>query len=116
MSFKIKWRWIAIALLTSGLVVAAFRHGRWARPDGWLLQYLRGELAADEVARCAEPTSARCRRSIAKLKGSVGEGPNQPNYSDRSSVRILSKMIQEFSVENSKNSENFRKFQHFLKY
>ena len=27
----------------------------------------------------------------AELKGSVGEGPNQTNYSDRSSVRILSK-------------------------
>ena len=26
-----------------------------------------------------------------KLKGSVGEGPNQTNYSDRSSVRIRSK-------------------------
>ena len=26
-----------------------------------------------------------------KLKGSVGEGPNQTNYSDRSSVRILAK-------------------------
>ena len=26
-----------------------------------------------------------------ELKGSVGEGPNQTNYSDRSSVRILSK-------------------------
>ena len=26
-----------------------------------------------------------------KLKGSVGEGPNQTNYSDRSSVRILEK-------------------------
>ena len=28
-------------------------------------------------------------QSQAKLKGSVGEGPNQTNYSDRSSVRIL---------------------------
>ena len=27
-----------------------------------------------------------------ELKGSVGEGPNQTNYSDRSSVRILSKI------------------------
>ena len=26
------------------------------------------------------------------LKGSVGEGPNQTNYSDRSSVRILAKL------------------------
>ena len=25
----------------------------------------------------------------AKLKGSIGEGPNQTNYSDQSSVRIL---------------------------
>ena len=28
----------------------------------------------------------------AKLKGSVGEGPNQTNYSDQSSVRILAKI------------------------
>ena len=28
----------------------------------------------------------------AELKGSVGEGPNQTNYSDRSSVRILAKL------------------------
>ena len=27
-----------------------------------------------------------------ELKGSVGEGPNQTNYSDRGSVRILSKL------------------------
>ena len=27
----------------------------------------------------------------AELKGSVGEGPNHSNYSDRSSVRILAK-------------------------
>ena len=26
-----------------------------------------------------------------ELKGSIGEGPNQTNYSDRSSVRILAK-------------------------
>ena len=40
-----------------------------------------------------------------KLKGSVGEGPNQTNYSDRSSVRILgigqnSFKIQEFALGN----------------
>ena len=28
---------------------------------------------------------------VPELKGSIGEGPNQTNYSDRSSVRILSK-------------------------
>ena len=32
------------------------------------------------------------REFIAKLKGSVGEGPNQTNYSYRSSVRIRSKI------------------------
>ena len=31
----------------------------------------------------------RVRQPPPKLKGSVGEGPNQTNYSDRSSVRIL---------------------------
>ena len=30
-------------------------------------------------------------RSWAELKGSIGEGPNQTNYSDQSSVKILSK-------------------------
>ena len=44
-------------------------------PHG-LLRHLRGAVALAE-----EP----------KLKGSVGEGPNQTNYSDRSSVRILAK-------------------------
>ena len=35
------------------------------------------------------------------LKGSIGEGQNHSNFSDRSSVRILSKnLIQEFSLEN----------------
>ena len=29
--------------------------------------------------------------SLTELKGSVGEGPNHSNYSDRSSVRILAK-------------------------
>ena len=32
---------------------------------------------------------ARGERSRTELKGSVGEGPNQTNYLDRSSVRIL---------------------------
>ena len=31
----------------------------------------------------------RVRRLVLELKGSVGEGPNQTNYSDRSSIRIL---------------------------
>ena len=34
-----------------------------------------------------------------ELKGSIGEGPNQKNYSDRSSVRILTK-FSDFSLEN----------------
>ena len=29
--------------------------------------------------------------NVPELKGSIGEGPNHSNYSDRSSVRILSK-------------------------
>ena len=47
-----------------------------------------------------------------ELKGSVGEGPNQTNYSDRSSVRILGQnsfKIQDFSLENSKNWLKFGK-------
>ena len=41
--------------------------------------YLNGLQEGDQV------------RFAAELKGSVGEGPNQTNYSDRSSVRIRSK-------------------------
>ena len=33
---------------------------------------------------------------VPKLKGSVGEGPKQTNYSDLSSVRILSKFRNSF--------------------
>ena len=40
-----------------------------------------------------------------ELKGSVGEGPNQTNYSDRSSVRILAKFS--FVEVRSQNSGIF---------
>ena len=53
------------------------------------------------TAAAARPPAARTApprwkagppgRAGPKLKGSVGEGPNQTNYSDRSSVRILAK-------------------------
>ena len=47
------------------------------------------------------------RQRAPGLNGSIGEGPNQTNYSDRSSVRILgigqnSFKIQDLSLENSK--------------
>ena len=51
-----------------------------------------GQAAADEVeARAGEgpPEDA----AEPELKGSIGEGPNHSNFSDRSSVRILSKRI-----------------------
>ena len=44
----------------------------------------------------------------AELKGSIGEGPNQANYSDQSSVKILSK-FRNFR-KNSYISENFNIF------
>ena len=76
----------------------------------WHLQQLpRRQLFGAEAVRllcAAEPAQreqlmrrrllGRRQRLPAKLKGSVGEGPNQTNYSDRSSVRILAK----FSLEN----------------
>ena len=40
-------------------------------------------------------------QSALELKGSVGEGPNQTNFSDQSSVRILAKFRNfQFSIEN----------------
>ena len=41
-------------------------------------------------------------KSDAKLKGSIGEGPNHSNFSDQSSVRI-----QESSAKKTNNSEMF---------
>ena len=45
-----------------------------------------------------------------KLKGSVGEGPNQTNYSDRSSVRILSKINSRIFSRKLKKSQNLNIF------
>ena len=55
------------------------------------------------------------------LKGSIGEGPNQTNYSDRSSVRILGirilsnfRIFEQFSlnkVKQTKKIQKIRKFQ-----
>ena len=46
-----------------------------------------------------------------ELKGSIGEGPNHSNYSDRSSVRILGierKLRSEF-LESKENHEKHRR-------
>ena len=48
-------------------------------------------------------------RRTADLKDSIGQGPNQTNNSDQSSVRILPKFRNFLYV-------NFGKFQHFPKY
>ena len=56
-----------------------------------------------------------------ELKGSIGEGPNQANYSDRSSVRILGiqrkpvRILSKFGIfaRNKKKVKNFGEFQHF---
>ena len=42
-----------------------------------------------EHLQAADPPAATLSEFEPKLKGSVGEGPNQTNHSDRSSVRIL---------------------------
>ena len=46
-----------------------------------------GPAVADRVADRYVPPAA----AAPELKGSVGEGPNQTNYSDQSLIRILAK-------------------------
>ena len=48
-------------------------------------------VAEPEAAARGEGAERVGARLEPELKGSVGEGPNQTNYSDRSSVRILAK-------------------------
>ena len=64
------------------------------RRPGWRTRCRRGRSEA-----------CRLRSRWPGLKGSVGEGPNQTNYSDRSSVRILAKFKKLNCEKNSKNSE-----------
>ena len=47
------------------------------------------------------PRSTPVRRP--KLKGSIGEGPNHSNFSDRSSVKILAKI----GVDTAENEQHF---------
>ena len=53
-----------------------------------LKQYPEAEAYCEEAIQLFEQTCG----PQPGLKGSVGEGPNQTNYSDRSLVRILSKL------------------------
>ena len=58
-----------------------------------LARHIGGHLAAgvEGVARLLNAVLAQEPVCAPGLKGSVGEGPNQTNYSDQSSVKILSK-------------------------
>ena len=60
-----------------------------------LVRRVRGvaeeEGAAARAAAGPRAAPAEPPGRAPELKGSVGEGPNQTNYSDRSSVRILAK-------------------------
>ena len=49
-----------------------------------------GFVAPEQIC-VLRPGNTAALQSGAELKGSVGEEPNQTNYSDRSSVRILAK-------------------------
>ena len=51
-----------------------------------------------------------------ELKGSIGEGPNHSNYSDRSSVRILGIEFFQNSGFFVRKFKEVGKFQHFQKY
>ena len=61
----------------------------------WNLSWLKGSPAplcgGPRWARSRPRSATRQTPSQAESKGSIGEGPNHLNYSDRSSVRILSK-------------------------
>ena len=52
--------------------------------------YAMGPPASSSTARTSA-SRAVALASLTKLKGSIGEGPNHSNFSDQSSVRILSK-------------------------
>ena len=56
---------------------------------GWNLQ--GGELNIDSTSAVSSVDASGFIPSAAKLKGSIGQGPNHSNFSDRSSVRILPK-------------------------
>ena len=85
--------------------------GAIARRRGWRARLRRGR---GPWSRLRQPRRRRRGRGCLRprhapsLKGSIGEGSN---FSHQSSVKILSKFtsekIQEFSLENSKISENF---------
>ena len=60
---------------------------------------LQGQLAGLAQVLSIAARSAAAEPSGPEWKGSIGEGPNHSNYSDRSSVRILC------SLENSKIGE-----------
>ena len=50
-----------------------------------------GAAAAAKVEKLEAMDLRQHVESLPELKGSIGEGPNHSNFSDRSSVRILSK-------------------------
>ena len=61
------------------------------------------------------PRSTPVRRP--KLKGSIGEGPNHSNFSDQSSVNVVSEIsIQEFFVSEVRSAENGEEKRKIIKY
>ena len=76
------------------------------------------------IAELGAPTLAQMLKQVggggcpSELKGSIGEGPNHSNFSDRSSVRILGVRSEFFQNSGifARKFKNLRKFQHFLKY
>ena len=82
------------------------------RCDGHRRKSLQRALGRARERRAHEERAAREELRMGpepELKGSIGEGPNHSNHSNRSNHSNSFK-IQEFSLKNSKISENFNIF------
>ena len=65
-------------------------------PDHPVIFEVYKKVKADPDDKSAKETASLLTQAAiiasgSELKGSVGEGPNHSNYSDRSSVRIIAK-------------------------
>ena len=54
-------------------------------------------MRAQQAEQLQDAEGRRQSRRESELKGSISEGPNHSNFSDRSSIRILSKVARKFN-------------------
>ena len=72
----------------------------------------RGDGGSESESQVgSETAAAEPKPSAAKLKGSIGEGPNHSNFSHQSSVKFCQN-----SMQFARKSKTFRIVQHFRKY